>query len=257
MLAFLIGVGGEKVKKVEFETSCLIQIRPTNWKMGEYLQINIKPNIASNHHGVIGARDMIVKSLLEFLVDKCAKGKLLYQLAASSSGKFRNERSDSGVVHQRSHFSTDLTLMKLVNLPRFFLNQETRDSVQTTTGCSVEMFSHYDAQLKRLMPHALVWGENCEQVEKAAAIVTDAVDSGTGSNIHCEGILRKRNSMSDNIRVSANSNSCESSERPRKLLKREMMGRQSNQQYEDDDLSHCLLTVPAWLTDSKKNFFCK
>ena len=367
-VAFIIGVGGEKLAKIRAETGCIIHIGPENWKMGENLYITMKPrNRARNHRGVFRAREMIVESLLEFLEGSDAKGKLLYQLAASSGGSCRNQRSYSGVVHQRSHLSEKFAWMKLLDLPYddvngeivsddvFVLDQEVRYRVQTTTDCSVGIFNHYDAHLKRWMPHALVWGEICEQVENAASIVTDAiscqgkhqnqkqgaatrteksglayvvastsdtvashstelqvsnnlssprakpsineatqmpvnvhankwneqdkvsfiydipllydsspstlaintVDSGVESDLHCQDILRKRSSMSDNISVSANSNSCESSERPRKIPKRESIGKQSNQQFEDDDVSHCSLTIPAWLTDSKKNFFRK
>ena len=189
--------------RIASETNCSISIGRERWDIGDPLEIVIESrgNRSNNNihkkKGALDARDMIVKSILGYLGDYNARGRLLYELANNSTpscGYHRSERS--GVVRQMSHICntrSEFTWMKLFNLPHmleingksvldsiFFLDQEIRGKVMRANNgngdCSVTTFGLYGTPLTLCDPYVMIVGHTCEEVEKASAIAANVIN---------------------------------------------------------------------------------
>jgi hypothetical protein len=87
----LIGEGGQKSKKIESITNCWINISYPKLPSMPPISITIKSKIARDQpFNVQTAIRMIEESLVDFLKDKSAEKRLLYELAATATESYNS-----------------------------------------------------------------------------------------------------------------------------------------------------------------------
>uniref|UniRef100_A0A7S2KI43 K Homology domain-containing protein n=1 Tax=Skeletonema marinoi TaxID=267567 RepID=A0A7S2KI43_9STRA len=181
----LIGAGGQKTKKIESITNCWINISyPKLPSMPKPpMSITIKSKIARippvNVHTAIHT---IEESLVEFLKDKNAEKRLLYELAATAIGsyKYSNNRrgGDCGGLLLREYNGLKYWLW-LRDLPCCNINHHHGTFLlrmkPQLSDCNLEVFAESGLPLDQAPPFVLISGTKYGDVKKTVAHVVNAM----------------------------------------------------------------------------------
>ena len=138
--------------------------------------------------------------------DARSDGRLLYELALSSEGRYTIRKTENGLVRQESHTKHGLVWMKLLELPlvelkgrltphvEFLKRNDTQEELKDGTNCSIEVYG-FEGQVPRLCdPYALISGKMKDEVDLVAANVEDKLRRHQ-EGCHCK--FRNRISMKE------------------------------------------------------------
>ena len=125
---------------------------------------------------------MIEKSLIEFLGDENAVGRLLYELAEltnNSDSSFRYKQVQ-GAIQRDRYIGHSATWMRLIDLPakgqlNFLLARTFQSEVIGNTSCSVEVYIPGHHRPTWCGPYILALGGTPTEVNQVCGRVNDEV----------------------------------------------------------------------------------
>jgi len=178
LFGYLIGANGSKTKNIARESGCVIHISRFKREARQPMRITVTPR--GSWADVEKAISMLEKDLQDHIEEAGATGRLRYELRASSSFF---SRAASGALRMGGDRWIQLLELpcidgrQLARAPgkRTCLDPALQRWIWDRTRCAAELFvAGPGTPLARCRPYVLVQGRNLRQVERAAAMVTNA-----------------------------------------------------------------------------------